>query len=431
MSRRLFRSVQVLLCATSWGCVAAAASPTDAQLREKARRIQAIVETRTVQAHGLIPMLVRAHDYALPTAADYATMAPHRHMRGKKEADLGMPPLHVWRAWENTTANTAFYLAALSHQFRATGDPLALQRARRTFGAIKYIYELGAADERGFICKPYGGVYNKQTSSDQIQCLLMGLEAYRLIASPADRATLDEMFRTVADLQIKYDYYPKHGYFAAPTTKEHIEANKSKWSIALIFVPLLRRAWEATGDAKYLAEIDAWYARCNVLARTPEPVGAVRGSVAARMFYLPSLMMEIDPANHALWRSMMLGTFKIARTGVLRDGTSYSTWTHNFATGETALHNPGFGGGPTRTGRNSLIAWACVNAQRWFPHEDMRGLARRILDGLDLDTFRFILPATPGGTLPADWKTEGELIDHDSLVGWLLAYWEGNWRGYW
>lgn len=157
----------------------------------------------------------------------------------------------------------------------------------------------------------------------------------------------------------------------------------------------------------------------------------VRGSPAARMLYLPSLMMELDPKNHPLWRSLMLDRFRVMRTGIRPDGTMYSGWTHNFSTGATVPTSPGFGGGPTRTGRSSLFAWGCVSAQRWFPQEDMAATARKILEGLDLDTFRFILPASEGAALPADWKTEGELLDHDSLTGWLLAYWEGSWRCYW
>jgi hypothetical protein len=42
-----------------------------------------------------------------------------------------------------------------------------------------------------------------------------------------------------------------------------------------------------------------------------------------------------------------------------------------------------------------------------------------------------ILPVAPGRTLPPDWRAEGELLDHGSLTGWLLTYWEGAWRGYW
>lgn len=60
----------------------------------------------------------------------------------------------------------------------------------------------------------------------------------------------------------------------------------------------------------------------------------------------------------------------------------------------------------------------------------MAATAWKIIASPDLDTFRFILPVSSNRTLPPDWKTEGELIDHDSLIGWLLTHWEGSWRGY-
>ena len=90
---------------------------TNAQFAEKARRLQKLVEERMVQAHGMIPMFVRASDYKLPTAEDYKGAYKHRHLRGKTEAEVGIPPMHVWRAWENTSTNTAFYLRAMAYQY--------------------------------------------------------------------------------------------------------------------------------------------------------------------------------------------------------------------------------------------------------------------------------------------------------------------------
>ena len=68
---------------------------TEQELEWKALRIQAILEEETLQIHGLVPMLVRASDYQLPTAEDYAGAYQHRHLRGRTEADLGLPPMHV------------------------------------------------------------------------------------------------------------------------------------------------------------------------------------------------------------------------------------------------------------------------------------------------------------------------------------------------
>ena len=98
--------------------------------------------------------------------------------------------MHVWRAWEDTAADTGFYLAALSWQYRCTADPLALRRCRRTLRALKTVYDLGAqAMEPGFLCKPYGGKASNQTSPDQLQCVASGLDAYRRIAGIHDSAS--------------------------------------------------------------------------------------------------------------------------------------------------------------------------------------------------------------------------------------------------
>jgi hypothetical protein len=113
-------------------------------LERKAQRIQAVVEEKTIQTHGLIPMFVRKNDYQLPTAEDYAAMPVYPKLRGKTESELGLPPRHVWRAWENTTADTAYYLGAMSYQYRCTRDPKVLEICRRTLGALKYIYDLAA-----------------------------------------------------------------------------------------------------------------------------------------------------------------------------------------------------------------------------------------------------------------------------------------------
>ena len=400
-------------------------------LEKKALRIQAIVESKALQAHGMIPMFLRKTDYQLPTAEDYKGAYRHRHLKGKTEEALGLPPMHVWRAWENTTSDTAFYLGALSYQYRVTGDPKVLKMCQRTFGTLKYIYDLGAQDEPGFVTKPYGGKYNKQSSGDQVQCLVVGLEAYQQITSPKDRAVLDEMFRNLADHQIKHRYYTKHGYFGHPMSEAEIQLVNREWGHALIHIPLLQLAWQATGDSKYLREIQGWNERCGLDKKWPVPTGTVRGYTGHRMLYLPSLMMETDPANHELWRSMMFNVFRTLRTGVLPDGSAYSSWTHNLDTGETLPIDPGFGGGPTRTGRIAIFARACVNAQRWFPNENMAEVAKKVLEGLDMDTFRFVMPQSDRHALPPDWKIEGELIDFDSLTGWLWAYWEGRWRGYW
>ena len=392
---------------------------TPQELEWKALRIQALLEEETLQVHGLVPMFVRASDYRLPTAEDYAGAYRHRHLHGKTEAELGLPPMHVWRAWEDTAADTGFYLAALSWQYRCTGDSLALRRCRRTLRALKTIYDLGAqAMEPGFLCKPYGGKASNQTSPDQLQCVSSGLDAYRQIAGGHDAVLIGKMFRGFADFEIRHDYYHPGTYFAVRLKPRYRlwgpdwQPGTKPWSIGIIYLTVMYHAWRGSGDPEYLRQIERWYAGCGL---DNLPSGGQGRSY--RELYLPSLLMEIDPWRHRIWRATMLGTFRNVRGSIQADGT--------------ILQNGRWGPGPYRSGRSAIYARGMVSAQRWFPEEPLAETARHILEALDLSTFRFIMPPAEGESLAPEWKVETELIDHDSLTAWLWTYWEGRCHGYW
>ena len=403
------------------------------ELECKALRIQAVVEEHTLQEHGMVPMLVRPTDYQLPTAEDYRGMAPHRALKGKTEAELGLPPMHVWRAWENTSANTGYYLGATAYRYRCTRDPGVLAICRRTLAALKHIYDMGAEfDEPGFLTKPYGGVATTQSSGDQLQCVTVGLAAYHHIAGPEDTRTIDEMFTGFADYEIRQGYWPKPGgYFAHTFDPGGWDWTKGDWEHGVIYAPVLYHAWLATGEPRYLDEIQRWYRACENDTKWLGGVSGGSGVAPARMLYLPSLLMELDPWHRDRWCRFMANAFAVTKDAVLLDGTAYSSATRDPRTGKLIPVDRGWGGGPTRTGRSAAFGWGCVNAQRWLPGEDLIGVARTILEQLDLDTFRFIMPLDPAQELPPDWKIEGELLDHDSLVSWLWMYWEGRFRGYW
>jgi hypothetical protein len=401
-------------------------------LQQKALRLQAIIENKTLQPHGLIPMLVRPDGYQLPTAEDYRGAYRHRHLLGKTEAEIGIPPMHVWRAWEDSSANTAAYLGAMAYQYRCTQDPQALAICQRTLLAIKYIHDVAAEKgEPGFLCKPYGGVYSNQTSGDQVQAVVQGLVAYRPIAPPEDRALIDKLIRSFADHQIKVEYQCLHGYFAYP--RNAWSWKDWNWNDGFIYATLLHSAWNSSGDPKYVREIRRWYQHCGLDKKVPPPTGkTIAGPVASRVFDLPALMMEFDPDHYELWRSFMVDSFQRGKIAVLPDGTGYLACEHNRETGVTTPRDlAGMGGGPIRSGRSAAFAKCCVTAQRWCPNEDMVGVARTIIEGLDEPTFRFIMPVGPDQKLSPQWQVEGRLLDHDGLTAWLWAYWEGRWRGYW
>lgn len=410
------------------------------ELERKAFRFQAIVEEKTLQKEGMIPMFVRADDYELPTAEDYAGAYRHRHLLGKTEKEIGIAPMHVWRAWENTATDTAYYLGAMAYQYRCTGSEEALSICRRTLGALKYIHGLSAErGERGFLCKPYGGVYSNQSSGDQVQCVLFGLSAYRPIAPPEDLKILDGMIRDFADFEIANEYVPIHGYFAYTRQRCYDGSfgenwEKVTWSYAIIYITLLYMAWLASGNVRYVKEIERWYDACDTKQRFEIPKGKISGGLGWRDLYLPSLLMEFDPVNHELWKSMMMRKYRILRTGALDDGTIAINWTCDTESEKREILPAASwkcGDARAKTGRNAMFAMGCVKAQPWFEDEDMTAVARRILGGLNEDTFRFIMPYDEAEPLSPEWRIESRLLDHDSLTAWLWAYWEGRWRSYW
>jgi hypothetical protein len=199
----------------------------------------------------------------------------------------------------------------------------------------------------------------------------------------------------------------------------------------MIFAPVLHGAWLATGDAKYLDEIEGWYKCCGLDVRMQAPSGKFRGGMKHNKLISASLMMEIDPEHHELWRSIMLANYRIIRTGLLPDGTSYRQWECDSDTGAVTPTPTHHGIPACRTGRSAVSAKGCVDIRRWLPEEGAAATARAILATLDVDTFRYLLPPTPGERVPESWRIESELLDVDSLVGWLWAYWKGRYLRYW
>ena len=197
-------------------------------------------------------------------------------------------------------------------------------------------------------------------------------------------------------------------------------------------MPVLHLAWQGTGDAKFLEEIQRWYDACDTSRRFGVPSGSVTGSLCGRLVYWPAVLMEMEPANHELWRSMMLSNYARLSSGVLADGTTPTAWVYDRETGKVEPRDSAWGGGvPARTGRSAVAAMSCVAAHRWFPQAEMASVARHVLEQLDEDTFRFVMPMSEDQPLPPSWQVESKLLDHDSLTAWLWAYWEGRYRGYW
>ena len=144
---------------------------------------------------------------------------------------------------------------------------------------------------------------------------------------------------------------------------------------------MLFAAWRATGDGKFVEEIERLY-RCCESDDSCSPEPGERVSSGGKGLYLPSLMMELDPWHHQRWRDMMMGSFRTSAHAILPDGTGYTAGRNDTQTGTVVPVAARWGGGTARTartGRYSSFGFGCVNAQRWLPEEDAVGVARTTL----------------------------------------------------
>ena len=132
-------------------------------------------------------------------------------------ADDGIPDFagirgHECFAYEDAGMATGMFLSAESLRYQRTGSPEALANARNTFGAVKYIYELGMERCEGFFPKPYGGRCSTCLSRDQYLLAMDGLCNFLPLASPPEKDETRRMLDKMAAYWRTINYSP--GYFS-------------------------------------------------------------------------------------------------------------------------------------------------------------------------------------------------------------------------
>jgi len=81
-------------------------------------------------------------------------------------------------AYENCGMTTGAYMQSLLYQYKVEKNPDLLQKARKCYSGIKYIYEIGKELEEGFFPKIYGNKFSNQTSSDQVLYVVSALDHF-------------------------------------------------------------------------------------------------------------------------------------------------------------------------------------------------------------------------------------------------------------
>jgi hypothetical protein len=168
------------------------------------------LEKHFVDPHGVIYTFI---DAATLKPADDAFYEPYAKIKPTlfnspchwgpdnfTPAELGM--------YENCGMTTGAYLNSLCSALRTPGSGTEeiRKRAKRSFDALVYIYNIGQTLEKGFFPKIWGDRLSHQTSTDQCLYTVHSMHNYYPFASEADREKIAEIIIGIAEFWQRRKY---------------------------------------------------------------------------------------------------------------------------------------------------------------------------------------------------------------------------------
>jgi hypothetical protein len=178
-------------------------------LRGKARFIQSFLEESFLHPSGLFYslLLIDGPHHARPMGRADMEGISDAQVEGCAGAETSEAAKNEGMTFENSITSAGNYLQAQAARFAATADPAAYEQAKRGVNALRLVYDDGNRRGRaGWMGKPYGLLPKDHSTPDQYLDALLGLYRFRQIAAAAERATVDEMLRAIADFMTRRNY---------------------------------------------------------------------------------------------------------------------------------------------------------------------------------------------------------------------------------
>ena len=427
------------------------------RLSERARDIEAFVESHMVDSNGVVYTYV---DRATGKPLTNEVIEPVDRIRLRKGTTAG------WWAYENCTMVTAAYMQGMLYRYECEGDVHALARARRCFQALLYIYEMGKELEEGFMPKIYDNQFTEETSSDQVLFGMCALDHFHQHASGSEKKQISRMIANMTRFFVKRGY--KYTYFGI---------KDMQWPLARFTFNNLM-AWKHSGEELFKKEYD----RLLELGVNEHPgEEQIRLKLAGKfkptrlekeeggwLLSYPSncaqmdlteleYMVRTDPTNSwaKYWKRSAIHIWQEGTTAISEDGRAYSFKVMDFDTNEIRPLESRFipkeeerpqadnVGAPdtnewsffpfmtyVHTAKGSvatLFARSGIAMSQHFPRElHIRPLSRQIIQSFDLyDLTYFDEPER----LAPQFKFYTNLMSGDSITHWLWGYWQGRGLG--
>lgn len=416
------------------------------RLAERAREIESWVEASFLDPKGIVYTYLDARTGGPVTDDTFAPGQIPIHLPGTEAHTAA-----EWHTYENCGMTTAAYMQGLLFRYAVERDPVAMERARRCFDALKYVYDMGKQLEEGFFPKIYGNRFSEQTSTDQVLYVMLALDRFHQYANEREKPLIDRMIVHLIRFWMKRQYRYKYFWH-----------QDMLWPLGR-FTSLLLMAYRHGGGEEFKNEYERLLAtgvndrplesRLAPKLRGEVPptryeikhdawlIGEMQGAVSMEVMEL-DYMLRSDPSNGraGLWKKSMREIWDEGSLALAPDGTMYVHVLVDMKTGKPRRPEPerfresngphdwiGFqyvtGG---RGGDSAFVGRSAVQADLHLHDSGIRDVARLIIGSLDKEMLKTY--HDPDRYLP-ELRHRTELYSGDGVANWLWAYWQGRVQG--
>lgn len=416
-------------------------------LHERAKEFESIVDSCLIDEHGLLMSSLNI-DTMKPFSHGYFDGMNILNYPGKNWDDFSDFLSH-----ENVGMCSGAFLAAMIWKYRATKNQEALEKARRTFRGIKWLFDISQEIDDGFYCKCYGGKLSNQISSDQYIYTFAGLNEFMVFAGHEERSQCVEMIEKMARYWIRKDYsYP---YYGKPLN----------WPLER-FPGFAWFAYHHTGKQEFLDEFNRLCAIPEVMKKIPfgSTLEDMLATLRTREIYhdfekntqvrhflsMPETMqsgflsLEAMLEYHAPHRDVWLKkTRKLLERNIsfiADDGYAMCSSLYNLENGtisevrermccpEEISENWKFWSLVCclRSGMQAVMfARACVGMQGYVTDTKALAIAMHILKNITHDKMHWFVDID-GKQFPDDLKWMDKFYSGDAVAHWLWTYWQAK-----
>ena len=437
LSRRRF------LCrtaATTMGVVASAGQSACSQrkekyggeLREKAKKVELFLRKHFLDSNSIVFTHLDKNTLKPPEESFFPAISSKMsimdyHIEGYTRSGIA--------AYENCGMTTGAYMQSLLYQYKVEKKPEILQKVRKCYAGIKYIYEIGKELEEGFFPKIYGNKFTTQTSSDQVLYVVSALDHFSEYASQAEKKEIGNMIYQLVNFWMKRDY--KFTYY---------NTVDMQWPITR-FPALLILAYKHTGDEKFKKEYDRLLS--EGYTRKPEwallhekknglkPLSAYEKKKGAYLLMNMAdfltmdvmnfdILLKNDPENplSEKWRKGVLQMWEEAEMTILPNGKYYSQALVDFETGKvsrTGGHQKGEYYHGSESGWSTMVSRGAAMAYKYHPeNKEIVNKVSLVLEGIDINDMTYY--DEPERWAPR-YRFKTKFLSGDSISNWLWTYW--------